>query len=38
MLVDNSLEQLIVLYAGREIDVPCVEAVLSHWIGRIVQE
>ncbi|TDV25489.1 hypothetical protein N440_4018 [Stenotrophomonas sp. CC22-02] len=39
MLVDNSLEQLvIVLYAGRDIDVPCVVPVLSHWSGRIVPE
>ncbi|MBN5021907.1 hypothetical protein JY437_12195 [Stenotrophomonas maltophilia] len=37
MLVDNSLEQLvIVLYAGREIDVPCVVPVLSHWSMRVV--
>ena len=36
-LVDNSLEQLvIVLYAGREIDVPCVVPVLSHWSMRVV--
>ncbi len=39
MLVDNSLEQLvIVLYAGREIDAPCVVPVLSHWSRRIVPE
>ncbi|WP_375068274.1 hypothetical protein AB9L18_18320 [Stenotrophomonas lactitubi] len=39
ILVDNSLEQLvIVLYAGREIDVPCVEPVLSHWSRRIVPQ
>ncbi|MBH1364785.1 hypothetical protein I5T79_10870 [Stenotrophomonas maltophilia] len=39
MVVDNSLEQLvIVLYADREIDVPCVVPVLSHWSGRIVPE
>lgn len=31
MLVDNSLEQLvIVLYANRQIDVPCVVPLLSH--------
>lgn len=31
LLADNSLEQLvIVLYAGREIDVPCVVPMLSH--------
>lgn len=36
MLVDTSLELLvIVLYAGREIDVPCVEPVLSHWSRRM---
>lgn len=35
MLVDNSLEHLvIVLYAGREIDVPCVVPVLLHWSRR----
>ncbi len=39
MLVDNSLEQLvIVLYAGREIDVPCVVPLLSHWCMRLVPE
>ncbi|MBA0342412.1 hypothetical protein D7U87_17110 [Stenotrophomonas maltophilia] len=39
MLVDNSLEQLvIVLYADREIDVPCVVPLLSHWSGRFVAE
>lgn len=39
MVVDNSLEQLvIVLYADREIDVPCVVPVLSHWSRRIVSE
>lgn len=39
MLVDNSLEQLvIVLYAGREIDVPCVVPLLLHWSGRLVPE
>lgn len=38
ILVDNSLRQLVVLYAGREIDVPCVEPVLSHWSRRIVPE
>lgn len=39
MLVDNSLEQLvIVLYASREIDVPCVVPLLSHWSGRLVGE
>lgn len=39
MLLDNSLEQLvIVLYAGREIDVPCVEPMLSHWSPRVVPE
>ncbi|WP_414496206.1 hypothetical protein [Stenotrophomonas maltophilia] len=39
MLVDNSLEQLvIVLYANRQIDVPCVVPLLSHWSGRIVAE
>ncbi|MFL0338274.1 hypothetical protein [Stenotrophomonas maltophilia] len=39
MLVDNSLEQLvIVLYADMEIDVPCVVPLLSHWSGRIVAE
>lgn len=39
MLVDNSLEQLvIVLYADREIDVPCVAPLLSHWSGRFVAE
>ncbi|HIE0127820.1 TPA: hypothetical protein ACXI73_002923 [Stenotrophomonas maltophilia] len=37
MLVDNSLEQLVVvLYADREIDVPCVVPLLSHWSGRLV--
>jgi hypothetical protein len=37
MLVDNSLGQLVVvLYADREIDVPCVVPVLSHWSRRIV--
>lgn len=36
MLVDNSLGQLvIVLYADREIDVPCAVPVLSHWSRRI---
>lgn len=39
MLVDNSLEQLvIVLYAGREIDAPCVVPLLSHWCMRLVPE
>jgi len=39
MLVDNSLEQLvIVLYANRQIDVPCVVPLLSHWSGRIVAQ
>ncbi|MGG2103388.1 hypothetical protein [Stenotrophomonas sp. NRRL B-14846] len=39
MLVDNSLEQLVVvLYADREIDVPCVVPLLSHWSGRLVAE
>lgn len=39
MLVDNSLEQLvIVLYAGREIDDPCVVPLLSHWCMRLVPE
>ncbi|ENE2728930.1 TPA: hypothetical protein ACKP89_001128 [Stenotrophomonas maltophilia] len=39
MLVDNSLEQLlIVLYAGRDIDAPCVESLMSHWSWRIVTE
>lgn len=39
MLMDNSLEQLvIVLYADREIDVPCVVPLLSHWSGRFVAE
>ncbi|MGE8230969.1 hypothetical protein K7567_01935 [Stenotrophomonas maltophilia] len=37
MLVDNSLEQLvIVLYANKEIDVPCVMPLLLHWNSRIV--
>lgn len=37
ILVDNSLEQLvIVLYAGREIDVPCIVPLLSHWCMRLV--
>ncbi|PZS98389.1 hypothetical protein A7X83_20000 [Stenotrophomonas maltophilia] len=32
LLVDNSLEQLvIVLYAGKEIDVPCIVPMLSRW-------
>lgn len=36
MVVDNSLEQLvIVLYASREIDVPCVVPLLSHWSGAL---
>ncbi|EKT4101605.1 MULTISPECIES: hypothetical protein [Gammaproteobacteria] len=39
MMVDNSLEQLvIVLYADREIGVPCVLPLLSHWSSRIVPE
>lgn len=39
ILVDNSLEQLvIVLYANRQIDVPCVVPLLSHWSGRIVAD
>lgn len=39
MLVDNSSEQLvIVMYAGREIDVSCVEPMLSHWSPRIVPD
>lgn len=37
MLADNSLEwPLTVLYAGREVDVPCIEPVLLHWSRRIV--
>ena len=37
ILVDNSLEQLvIVLSAGREIDVPCIVPLLSHWCMRLV--
>lgn len=37
MLVDNSLEQLvIVLYADREIDLPCIAPLLSHWSNRIL--
>lgn len=39
MQMDNSLEQLvIVLYANRQIDVPCVVPLLSHWSGWIVAE
>lgn len=39
MLVDNSLEQLvIVLFADRWIDVPCVVPLMSHWSGRILGE
>jgi len=39
MQMDNSLEQLvIVLYANRQIDVPCVVPLLSHWSGRFVAE
>lgn len=39
MLVDNSSEQLvIVLYADRKIDVPCVAPVLSHWSTWIVPQ
>lgn len=39
MLVDNSLEQLvIVLFADRWTDVPCVVPLMSHWSGRIVAE
>lgn len=39
MLVDNSLEQLvIVLYADSEIDVPCLVPLMPHWSGRIVAE
>lgn len=39
MLMDNSLEQLvIVLYANRQMDVPCVVPLLSHWSGRIVAD
>lgn len=39
MLVDNSLEQLvIVLYADRETNFPCVVPVLSHWSSKIVPE
>lgn len=39
MLVDNSLEQLVILlYAGREIDAPCVVPLLSHWCMRLVPE
>lgn len=39
VLVDNSLEQLvIVLFADRWIDVPCVVPLMSHWSGRIVVE
>lgn len=39
ILVDNSLEQLvIVLYASREIDVPCVVPLLLHWSRRLVAE
>ncbi|KZE45072.1 hypothetical protein J3A72_004495 [Stenotrophomonas sp. PvP093] len=39
MMVDNSLEQLvIVLFADRWIDVPCVVPLMSHWSGRIVAE
>lgn len=39
MLVDNSLEQLVIVrYAGREIDVPCVVPLLSHWCMRFVPE
>ncbi|WP_340572484.1 hypothetical protein [Stenotrophomonas sp. G106K1] len=34
MLVDNSLEQLVVvLYAGGDIEAPCLMPVLSHWSG-----
>lgn len=39
MLVDNSLEQLvIVLFADRWTDVPCVVPQMSHWSGRVVAE
>ena len=39
MLVDNSLEQLvIVLFADRWTEVPCVVPLMSHWSGRIVEE
>ncbi len=39
ILLDNSLEQLvIVLYAGREINVPCVVPLLSHWCRRLAPE
>lgn len=39
MLVDNSLEQLvIVLLADRWTDVPCVVPLMLHWSGRIVAE
>lgn len=39
MLVDNSLEGLvIVLFADRWIDVPCVVPLMSHWSGRTVAE
>lgn len=39
MLVDNSLEQLvIVMYAGRENDASCVEPMLSHWSPRILPD
>lgn len=39
MLVDNSLEQLVIVrYAAREIDALCVAPVLSHWSRRLVPE
>ncbi|MCI1140826.1 hypothetical protein MOQ14_19810 [Stenotrophomonas maltophilia] len=39
MLVDNSLEQLVILlFADRWIDVPCIVPLTSHWSGRIVPE
>jgi len=39
MLVDNSMERLvIVLFADRWIDVPCVVPLMLHWSGRIVAE
>ncbi len=39
MLADNSLEVLvIVLFADRWIDVPCVVLLMPHWSGRIVAE
>lgn len=39
VLVDNSLEQfVIVLFADRWTDVPCVVPLISHWSARIVAE